>query len=72
MNLERKDMKHAEKIKVIVDVKPRGDFSKVKEPKYYSILCAAEQGDPYRVNYRRLLSIDGTKSAAAVATPVEI
>ncbi len=58
--------------KVIVDVKPRGDFSKVKEPKYYSILCAAEQGDPFRVNYRRLLSIDGTKSAAAVATPVNL
>ena len=58
--------------KVVVDVKPRGDFSRVKEPKYYSILCAAEQGDPYRVNYRRLLSIDGTKSAAAVATPVNL
>lgn len=58
--------------KVIIDVKPRGDFSKVKEPKYYSILCAAEQGDPYRVNYRRLLSIDGTRSAAAVATPVNL
>ena len=58
--------------KVIIDVKPRGDFSKVKEPKYYSILCAAEQGDPYRVNYRRLLSIDGSKSAAAVATPVNL
>ena len=58
--------------KVIIDVKPRGDFSKVKQPKYYSILCAAEQGDPFRVNYRRLLSIDGSESSAAVATPVNL
>ena len=58
--------------KVIIDVKPRGDFSKIKEPKYYSILSAAEQGDPFRVNYRRLLSIDGTRAAAAVATPVNL
>ena len=58
--------------KVTIDVKPRGDFSKVKEPKYYSILCAAEQGDPFRVNYRRLLSIDGSGSVAAVATPVNL
>lgn len=58
--------------KVVLDVKPRGDFSRVKEPKYYSILSAAEQGDPFRVNYRRLLSIDGTRAAAAVATPVNL
>lgn len=57
---------------VEVDVKPRGDFSKVKEPKYYSILCGAEQGDPARNNWRRLLSIDGQRSFDSMASPVNL
>lgn len=57
---------------VTIDVKPRGDFSKVREPKFYSILSAAELGDPSRVNYRRLLSIDGQRAWESFASPVNI
>lgn len=57
---------------VTIDVKPRGDFSKVKEPKYYCILACAEEGDPSRQYNRRLLSIDGKAASASMATPLNM
>lgn len=55
-----------------IDVKPRGDFSKVKEPKWYCILCSAEEGDPSRQNNRRLLSIDGSAASTSLATALNL
>ena len=54
--------------KVIIDVKPRGDFSMVKEPKYYGILLSSEMGDN-SLGGRKLLSIDGTTDRAAICSP---
>lgn len=48
-----------------IGVKPRGDFSKVKEPKYFSVLASSEYGDPAVNMYvRRFLSVDGTKEGS--------
>ena len=39
----------------VIDVKPRGDFSKVRKPVYYGILTKAEMN-------RKLLSVDGSNA----------
>ena len=58
--------------KVTIDVKPRGDFSKVREPKYWGILVSSEMGDPGRAGSRPLLSVDGTAATASKSTPVNM
>ena len=57
---------------IIIDVKPRGDFYRVREPKYWAILSSAEMGDTSKGASRRLVSIDGTSTIAATATPLNI
>lgn len=58
--------------KVTIDVKPRGDFSKVREPKYYGILVSSEMGDPGRAGTRPFLSVDGVNSVSSRSTPVNM
>ena len=54
---------------VTIDVKARGDFSKVKEPKYYSLLMPSELGDPaVDEGIRRFLSLDGSANLDAVSS----
>ena len=44
---------------VVIDVKPRGDFSKVREPKYCALLVPSEMGcTSIASNTRKLLSLD--------------
>lgn len=58
---------------ITIDVKPRGDFFKVREPKYYAILVSCEMGDAGKGNYgRKFLSVDGTSTTASMATPVNV
>jgi len=52
---------------VTIDVKPRGDFSKVKEPKYYAILCPGNYG-----TYQTQLSLDGSMAAASINSAVNM
>lgn len=58
-----------EATRVTIDVKARGDFSKVKEPKYFSLLIPSEMGDPGAVaGARAFLSTDGTKDPASITS----
>lgn len=57
---------------IIIDVKPRGDFYRVREPKYWAILTSAEMGDTGKGSSRKLISIDGTSTKAATATPLNL
>lgn len=58
---------------VVIDVKPRGDFSRVREPKYWAILMTSEMGDAGKGNYgRKLLSVDGTTAVASMSTPLNL
>ena len=57
---------------IIIDVKPRGDFYRVREPKYWAILTSAEMGDTGWGASRKLVSIDGTSAKASTATPLNI
>ena len=61
---------NGESTRVTIDVKARGDFSKVKEPKYYSLLLPSEMGDPGAVTsgVRAFLSTDGTKDPASITS----
>ena len=48
------------------EVKARGDFSLVREPKYYSLLAPSEAGDPtYSEGVRSFLSLTGEKTPDA-------
>lgn len=51
---------------VTIDVKARGDFSRVKEPKYYALLAPAEYGSTL-AGGRQFLSLDGTTDKAAMS-----
>lgn len=43
---------------VVIDVKPRGDFSRVKEPKYYALVSPSEMGcTSIKSNARKLLCL---------------
>lgn len=57
---------------IIIDVKPRGDFYRVREPKYWAILSSAEMGDTGKGSGRKLVSIDGTSTKAATSTPLNL
>lgn len=54
---------------VTIDVKARGDFSRVKEPKYYAILSSSGAGCASQ-GARKFLSIDGTREVAAMKSYV--
>ena len=38
------DPDNRDRVEVVIDVKPRGDFSKVAEPKYYKLVTPSEKG----------------------------
>lgn len=55
---------------VVIDVKARGDFSQLKEPKYYSLLVPSDMGDPsvnWTAGIRWFLSLDGTTEQNALS-----
>lgn len=54
---------------VTIDCKARGDFSLVKEPKYYAILSSSGNGCASQ-SARKFLSIDGTRDVAAMTSYV--
>lgn len=52
---------------VKIDVKARGDFSLLKEPKYFGLVIPSEMGcSSTGVNTRKFLSIDGSTSARSI------
>ena len=55
----------------VIDVKPRGDFSKVREPKYYALLVPSEMGcTSIKSNARKLLTLESnSKTVKREATP---
>ncbi|MBQ9892221.1 MAG: fimbrillin family protein [Bacteroidales bacterium] len=59
---------------VVIDVKPRGDFSKVTEPKYYALLVPSEMGcTSIASNTRKLLCLnDSGNQFKREATPTHV
>lgn len=51
-----------------INVKARGDFNMVREPKYYSLLTPSELGDPgVGAGIRKFLSLDGTAEGEMIS-----
>ena len=53
---------------VTIDVKARGDFSRVREPKYYALLSPSEYGCVTAGSGRKFLSLDGTTENASMSS----
>ena len=58
----------------VIDVKPRGDFSRVKEPKYYALLSPSEMGcTSIKSNARKLLALsEGGSGVKTEAKPTHL